>query len=323
MHSKTREFSIIIPCYNHGQYLEECLISILQQTFDSWECIIINDGSTDNSEEIAKEFQKKDARFIFFSKPNEGLSATRNYGINQSQGKYILPLDSDDKIGKNYLKKAFEILESNPKAKLVYCKAELFGVRNEFWDLSKYSYPEILFNNCIFCSAVFKKSDYLNTQGYDLNMKYGYEDWEFWIQLLSKEDEVVQIDSVEFYYRQKEEESMIDFVKDENKFNQTLDYIFQKHESKYYELLGVSKDINGFYSLYNTKKNLEKVESTLNTIKKNLERTEATLQDTKINLERTEITLCNTTKSLEKIKSSFTYKTIYKIEREIRRLLRL
>ena len=307
MHSKTREFSIIIPCYNHGQYLEECLISVLQQTFDSWECIIVNDGSTDNSEEIAKEFQKNDARFFYFSKPNEGLSATRNYGINQSKGKYILPLDSDDMIGENYLKKAFEILESNHNTKLVYCKAELFGVRNEFWDLSKYSYPEILFNNCIFCSAVFKKSDYLNTQGYDLNMKYGYEDWEFWIQLLSKEDEVVQIYSIEFYYRQKAEESMIDFLKDENKFNQTIAYIFQKHESKYYELLGVSKDINGFYSLYNTKKNLEKVESTFNTIK---------------NLEKTEVSLNNATKNLEKIKSSFSYKTIYKLEKEIRRFFR-
>ena len=90
--------SIIVPCYNYAALFREALDSVLAQTYDDWECIIVNDGSTDDTEEIALQYCQKDERFIYFYKENGGHSSARNYGIKKSKGEYILPLDPDDKI---------------------------------------------------------------------------------------------------------------------------------------------------------------------------------------------------------------------------------
>ena len=78
------KISIIVPCYNQAQYLDECLQSALDQTFQNWECIIINDGSPDETEEFAKNWTEKDARFLYFKKENGGVSFARNFGIGKS-----------------------------------------------------------------------------------------------------------------------------------------------------------------------------------------------------------------------------------------------
>ena len=87
--------SIIIPCYNQAEFLEETLGSVLKQTHTNWECLIVNDGSTDVTEKIAQQFISKDQRFKYFFKENGGLSSARNYGLDQSTGNYIQFLDSD------------------------------------------------------------------------------------------------------------------------------------------------------------------------------------------------------------------------------------
>lgn len=88
--------SIIIPVYNVEAYLEETLTSVYAQTYNNWECIIVNDGSTDNSLSIAKQWAEKDHRFKVFSQENAGASTARNYGIDLAKGEYIAFLDSDD-----------------------------------------------------------------------------------------------------------------------------------------------------------------------------------------------------------------------------------
>lgn len=88
--------SIIIPIYNAEKYIEETLRSVLNQTYKNWECIIVNDGSTDNTPNIIDEWIKKDERFKIFHKKNEGLSMTRNFGIARANADYVAFLDSDD-----------------------------------------------------------------------------------------------------------------------------------------------------------------------------------------------------------------------------------
>ncbi len=90
--------SIIVPVYNTEIYLRECIESILAQTYDDFELILIDDGSTDNSLKICMDFQKKDVRVRVFSKENSGVSATRNYGLRYARGEYISFCDSDDVI---------------------------------------------------------------------------------------------------------------------------------------------------------------------------------------------------------------------------------
>ncbi|WP_280672796.1 MULTISPECIES: glycosyltransferase family A protein [unclassified Dysgonomonas] len=197
--------SIIVPCYNQAQYLPETLQSVLKQSLQNWECIIVNDGSPDNTEEVALEWCGKDARFKYQKKENGGIASARNYGIEHSTGKYILPLDSDDLISEDYAKEAVEVLDTDPSVKIVFARAELFGELNGEWDLLPYSYTNELFiRNCIHCSAVFRRSDYDKTTGYNSNMKKGWEDYDFYLSLLEPDDKVFKIDKVHFYYRIKE-----------------------------------------------------------------------------------------------------------------------
>ncbi|WP_166921708.1 glycosyltransferase family 2 protein [Flavobacterium poyangense] len=88
--------SIIVPSYNQGQFINETLLSVYNQIYVNWECIIVNDGSTDNTEEIARLWQVKDSRFKYFYKENSGVSSTRNFGISKATGIYLQFLDSDD-----------------------------------------------------------------------------------------------------------------------------------------------------------------------------------------------------------------------------------
>lgn len=88
--------SVIIPVYNVGAYIDKCIESVVKQTYQELEIIIINDGSTDNSSEICKRWSKADGRIIYIDKQNEGSGKTRNLGIRESSGEYITFLDADD-----------------------------------------------------------------------------------------------------------------------------------------------------------------------------------------------------------------------------------
>ena len=103
--------SIIVPIYNVENYLRQCLDSIMNQTYQNFECLLINDGSPDNSAEICREYVEKDARFRYFEKENGGLASARNLGIKYSKGKYISFIDSDDWVESDYL----EVLHSKIK----------------------------------------------------------------------------------------------------------------------------------------------------------------------------------------------------------------
>lgn len=98
-------FSIIIPVYNVEQYLDKCLKSISKQTFLDFECIIVDDGSPDNSNAIIDKYVNKDQRFKVIHQKNMGLSAARNTGLDAAKGDYIAFVDSDDYIANDYLEK--------------------------------------------------------------------------------------------------------------------------------------------------------------------------------------------------------------------------
>ena len=253
-----KKISLIIPCYNQSAFLVECLESVAQQTFTDWECILINDGSTDNTEEICKKWVEKDALFHYFKKENGGVSSARNFGIEKSTGIYILPLDGDDKIAENYLKLASEKLENG--FDVVYCLAKYFGERNENFDLQNHTYENLLRENTLFCSALFKKEN-LNNLQFDENLIHGFEDWEFWISLLSNHDlKVFRLDETLFYYRIKEISRNNEIKKDIEKDRSAKRYIFNKHQDKYESTFG------DYFQLLRKNNSLEKKNKYLNDI---------------------------------------------------------
>ena len=196
--------SIIVPCYNQAQYLDEALESVLNQSYQNWECIIVDDGSPDHTATISESWLAKDERFKYVKKINGGISSARNFGISKANGEFILPLDADDKIGSDYLKLAMNEFQNHPELKVVYTKAEKFGTESGTWNLPAFDISKLGLYNMIFCSAVYRKVDWERVGGYDVNMVLGLEDWEFWIALLKNGGNVCQLDYIGFYYRIKE-----------------------------------------------------------------------------------------------------------------------
>ncbi len=230
--------SIIVPCYNQADYIRETLESVLTQTYDNWECIIIDDGSTDNSELIIKQYLYKDKRFKHIGKSNGGVSSARNLGIQNAQGEYILPLDADDYIDPTYLSKGVSLLDSNHHLKLVYAKARMVGLLNEEWKLIPFNYQELLKgHNMIFVSCIYKKEDFLKVGGYCEKMQYGWEDWDFLVRLLYKcnENQVFKINEILFYYRIKSVSRSVLFDNSQNLKNKMLNQSLKNNIEIYIE----------------------------------------------------------------------------------------
>jgi glycosyltransferase involved in cell wall biosynthesis len=235
--------SIIIPCYNSESTLESTLESVINQDFQDWEAIIINDGSTDNTEEIALRWIEKDKRFQYFAKPNEGLGKTRNYGIARSNGTFILPLDSDNQLIKDFTQDAIIILENNQDVGVVYGDAVYFGENTGLWKVAEYDFKKILVGNYIDACAIFRKNLWQEVGGYDENMPYqGNEDWDLWLAFGDLNVKFYHLNKITFrYYIYKN--SMIRSYTDKIILSNN-EYIYEKYSKQY------QKRYAEIYSLY-------------------------------------------------------------------------
>lgn len=151
--------SIIIPVYNAENYIERCIKSICNQSFDDWELLLINDGSRDKSRKICEAFAKKDQRIKVYSKKNGGAASARNYGLNVAQGEYVTFVDSDDYIESGMYQNMLEIAgKYDCDVVMCDCIKEMYGtsspfshpIRKGFYNydqlLAEY-YPQLLMPN--------------------------------------------------------------------------------------------------------------------------------------------------------------------------------
>jgi glycosyltransferase involved in cell wall biosynthesis len=192
--------SVIIPCYNQGLFINETIDSVLSQTFKDFEIIVVNDGSTDQfTINIINALSHPKIKIITTS--NMGLAMARNNGIKAAQGTIILPLDSDDIIAPTYLEKAVPILVGNPSIGLVYSQAYLFGDLHGKSSLPECETAKMVLRNFIINCGHFRKKDWEICGGYNPNMKYGWEDWDFWLSIIERGKKVHQIKEPLFHYR--------------------------------------------------------------------------------------------------------------------------
>jgi glycosyltransferase involved in cell wall biosynthesis len=233
VHSVNPLVSVVVPCFNQGVYLEEAINSVLIQTYTNWECVIVNDGSTDDTSIVAQKLQSRDKRIKLIEKSNGGLSDARNAGVLQSSGSLILPLDADDRIHAEYLLLAVREFESDPSVSLIYSLAEFFGSKTGAWNVRYKGYENLLMSNTIFCSAVYRRSDFDRIGGYDVAMRNGFEDWEFWLRLLSPGAKVVQLSKVLFFYRKKSDSMIVSLLKSKQVEGESINYIVCKHMVTY------------------------------------------------------------------------------------------
>lgn len=195
--------SVIIPCYNQEKYIAEAIDSVLDQTFQDFEIICVNDGSTDSSLSILEEYARKDKRIKVITQDNKGVIVARNNAIKQANGKYVYPLDGDDKIAPDCLEKLNECMKKG-KYDVVYSQTEFFGAKTGLFELPLPDKRNMSQGNCVVCSALYKKDDWEKYGGYDIAMNAGYEDWEFWLNFIEDDKKFYRVDEALFFYRQNE-----------------------------------------------------------------------------------------------------------------------
>lgn len=249
---KNHLVSVVVPCFNHGGFLEESIRSVQESTWPYIEIVIVNDGSDDNSEEVAKELVNRYKNVRYLYQQNAGPSVARNNGILAATGEIILPLDADDLISPQYIEAAVKEFDKDPELKVVYCEAEKFGDKFGKWKLDDFSLEKLAYKNMIFVSALFKKTDWQKAGGFAEEMTWGFEDWEFWISLLKTGGKVKKLPFVGFYYRIQRNSRRKSV--DNSARRKTVDFINKKHSEFIHTQLGgplryqksLSKFINRF-----------------------------------------------------------------------------
>lgn len=219
--------SVVIPCFNHGAYVDEAVDSIFDQTFQDWEAIIVNDGSTDAFTNDKLHGYDRPKTTVIHTE-NRGLPSARNRGIQESEGEYILTLDADDRFDASFLEKAVSILDSSPHVGAVSCGVKFFGGEEHTW-LPKGGGAEVfLVENGCCGNSLFRKKCWEEIGGYDEQMVEGFEDWDFWIRMTSRSRRIHIIPEYLFYYR-RGPESMLGTIEKRGRRADLTRKLVEKH----------------------------------------------------------------------------------------------
>ena len=206
--------SVITPYYNAGKYFEQTFNSVMNQTFPWFEWIIVNDGST-NQEDVGilQQFAAMDQRIRVITQKNGGLSNARNTGIANACTELVVPLDADDLISATYLECLYWSLHFHPEAAWSYCDTYGFHDQEYLW---KYPFDAELLkkDNFMVATAMLRKKDVSDVGGYKVEKWSYYEDWRFWLEMLSLDKRPVHVGTPMFWYRRLDKGMLSSVLKD-------------------------------------------------------------------------------------------------------------
>lgn len=215
MNQETK-ISIIVPVYNTEKYIEDCIKSVIQQTYLNWELVLIDDGSTDSSYLICKKFADEDSRICLYHQENKGQGAARNYALGLCHGEYITYLDSDDMVHERLLEDLMQVCEDS-NADIVTAQIDTFTSKpqsktDEICVRVEYSSGffenfiiEKNWQNHVITSKLYKKELILEIPFPELR---AIEDEFFLTEVFFKAEKVVSISNVRYFYRQTENSTM-------------------------------------------------------------------------------------------------------------------
>ncbi len=227
MSTLNKTISVIVPCYKYAHYLKECIESIKGQTYPVHEIIVVSDGSPDNTVEVCKGLGVR-----CVEKENGGLSSARNAGIKVATGEYLMCLDADDKLVPGAIEEHMNLIEDDMT--IAQCALMEFGGRHLLMTPnSQTSLRRVIQSNTIYCNAVFSRRVWEAVGGYDESemMRFGYEDWEFWIRLLEYGCHVKTSDAIALRYR-FHDNNMTKETTHPNR-QKLYKYIYEKHKHLY------------------------------------------------------------------------------------------
>lgn len=186
MSTRAPTVSVIIPCYNLGSYVDEAVQSVLDQTYQDFEIILIDDGSTDPAtRNLFASYVRPKTRILHTE--NQGLARTRNLGIQTATGRYVSCLDADDLLEPRFLERTVAVLESKPTVAFASTWLTAFGEARFLWNPMTCDFPHLLAEDTVCCPALMRKEAVLAVCGYDPAMPVaGYEDWDLAIGLVER-----------------------------------------------------------------------------------------------------------------------------------------
>jgi glycosyltransferase involved in cell wall biosynthesis/GT2 family glycosyltransferase len=193
--------SVVIPCFNQGMFVHDAIRSVFRQSLDSWEIIVVDDGSTDpETKTVLRALTYPRTRLI--RQRNQGLSAARNAGIAAARGRFIVPLDADDELAPAFLACTVEALEAAPGAAFAHTWTRLFGNQNLIWVDRPYNPYQLLLSTSVVGCALIRTEALRAVGGYDTERRAGNEDWDLWLRLLESGWGQVEVSRPLFRYRQ-------------------------------------------------------------------------------------------------------------------------
>jgi glycosyltransferase involved in cell wall biosynthesis len=229
------DLSIVIPCYNHGEFLLPLIESLKPIDNIEYEVIIVNDGSTDEGTvKLLNGIKSKyeEVSVTVLHQNNGGPSKARNTGIENSKGKYMLPIDSDNWIDLEYIIQSKKILDQHSEVDIVYAKPVLIGEeikQSRLWVVKDFDRISICKYNYIDTCAVYRREVWVKNNGYDTNRTIsGWEDWDFWLASSANGFKFYFLNANLFYYRIIAD-SHLEKLANDNREELALDYITKKH----------------------------------------------------------------------------------------------
>ncbi len=199
-----KSVAVVIPCYNHGQFLLEAIASVENEPEFSGELVIVNDGSTSPTT-LAILDQLRDKQYPILDTENQGLSEARNHGIRHTSSPYILPLDADNQLEPGFLKASAKVLEENSSVGVVYGDRRVFGEHDQQVKLANFDLGRLLLGNFIDACALFRRKVWEDAGGYDSKIpdQLGYEDWDFWLGAVEAGWKFHYLEKAAFRYRSR------------------------------------------------------------------------------------------------------------------------
>jgi GT2 family glycosyltransferase len=225
--------SVIIPCYNDGRYLHESVESVLAQTLQAFEVIIVDDGSTDEfTRLLLSHFDRPRTRVI--RQGNQGASGARNQGIRHSAGRYICCLDADDRLHPEFLEKAVAVLDAEPDVGLATSHFRMFDGRDWLCAADACALPGILVWNQAMCSSLFRREAWEKAGGYcEAFTMQGVEDWDLWLSILELGYRAVVLPEVLFEYRVRPDSTYHGTIRRPENMGRLVGEVVRRHQASY------------------------------------------------------------------------------------------
>jgi glycosyltransferase involved in cell wall biosynthesis len=220
--------SVLVPCFNQGQWIDEAIDSVLEQTVQDFEIIVVDDGSTDEATRHRLETQNW-PRTRAIRTANRGLPAARNAAARLATGEFLCALDADDRLASTWFEKALAAFDRDPDLAFVSHWLEAFGDEQWLWRPERCELPDLLVRNVVNSAALVRRAAFESVGGFDESMRDGCEDWDFWLRVVEAGHRGTIVPEVQYFYRRNEHSMSRRMTRSPAVYQPPLDRLFTKH----------------------------------------------------------------------------------------------